>query len=210
MDKTQVARIVEMGLFCASRPCPENQLLKLFTKEDKVTKDLLREGLEELTATWSDRALALHRSAGGWQIRSREDHKERLRQFLEATPPRLSRPMTEVLAIVAYHQPVTRGDIESLRGVSTSANQLAHLEELGWVEVVGKKEVPGRPLEYGTTTRFLDDLGIKDLSELPDLEEFAQGIESPNGQDGHGDLKETLRTKESKVDSGNTGEKDQG
>ena len=114
-------------------------------------------------------------------MRSREDHKTRLSKFLEATPPRLSRPMTEVLAIVAYHQPVSRGDVEKLRGVSTSANQLAHLEELGWVEVVGKRESPGRPLEYGTTTRFLDDLGVKDISDLPDLEEFEREIGEEQG-----------------------------
>lgn len=177
MDKAQVARIVEMGLMCAPGPCQEGQLLKLFSKEENVSKALLKEGLEELSAMWDDRALELHRSAGGWQLRSREENKDRLTKFLEASPPRLSRPMVEVLAIVTYHQPVTRGDIENLRGVSTSASQLAFLEELGWVEVVGKRESPGRPLEYGTTKRFLDDLGLKDLAELPDLEEFARELE---------------------------------
>ena len=176
VDKSSVTRIVEMGLLCAGRPCSESHLLKLFSKEESVSKSQLLESLEELSGVWGDRGLELHRSAGGWHLRSREDHKIRLSKFLEAAPPRLSRPMTEVLAIVAYHQPVTRGDVEKLRGVSTSANQLAHLEELGWVEVVGKRESPGRPLEYGTTTRFLDDLGVKDVSDLPDLEEFEREI----------------------------------
>lgn len=181
MDKERVALIVETGLLCAARPCPEGQLLKLFEAGEKVTKAQLREGLKEVGRSWEGRGLELRRSSGGWQLCSREDHKERLRRFLESTPPRLSRPMTEVLAIVAYHQPVTRGDIERLRGVSTSASQLGHLEELGWVEVVGKRETPGRPLEYGTTPRFLDDLGISDLSDLPDLKEFTEDVAVDEG-----------------------------
>lgn len=178
MDLTQVASIIEMGLLCRDGPCPENKLLGLFKPEEKVTAKNVRDALAEIEKRWDGRALELRKSASGWQLRSLDMHAERLRGFLNAAPPRLSRPLTEVLAIVAYRQPVTRGDIESIRGVSTSVSQLAALEDLGWVEVTGKRDTPGRPFEYATTAKLLDDLGLQSLAELPPLESFFEEAEA--------------------------------
>ncbi len=172
MDLTQIANILEMGLLCREGPCPEARLLGLFKDDEKVTAKQVRAALAELDKRWAGRALELSKTAGGWQLRSLPMHGERLRSFLQAAPPRLSRPLTEVLAIVAYRQPVTRGDIESIRGVSTSVNQLTALEDLGWVQVTGKRDTPGRPFEYGTTEKMLDDLGLSNIGELPPLESF--------------------------------------
>ena len=172
MEKPAVAQIVEMGLLSSGRPCTVAKLRALFEDREKVTKGDISEALDEISERWRGRAIELRQTAGGWQLASAPEHGERLRKFLEATPPRLSRAMYEVLTIVAYPQPVTRGDIEKIRGVSTSANQLAYLEEIGWVEATGKRDTPGRPIEYGTTARFLDDLGLRKVEELPDLEEF--------------------------------------
>ena len=178
METKEIVKIIEMGLLCADGPCPENKLQGLFNASDKVTAKLIKEALAQLKEKWQDQALELHKSASGWQFRSYPKYSERLKTFLEATPPRLSRPLTEVLAIVAYNQPVTRGDIEEIRGVSTSANQLATLEELGWVQVIGKRETPGRPFEYGTTDKLLDDLGLESINDLPELDTFFEAVES--------------------------------
>ena len=184
MDDQEIQDIVEMGLLCYAAPCSEKKLLGLFAPTEQVTEAQVQAALHELTRSWQGRALEIHKSTSGWQLRTKPEHKDRLQRFLEATPPRLSRPLTEVLSIVAYHQPVTRGDIENIRGVSTSANQLAVLEGLGWVEVVGRRETPGRPLEYATTGKFLDDLGLVSLADLPDLEEFGEAIAEDPKSDG--------------------------
>lgn len=174
MDKEELARIVEMGLLCSPGPCTVRKMTSLFDKKDKVSGKQIEEAIERLVASWKDKAVEIVKTASGWQVRSKVAYKEHLQRFLEASPPRLSRPLLEVLTIVAYHQPATRGEIEEIRGVTTSANQLDTLEELSWVEVLGKKEVPGRPLLYGTTAQFLDDLSLRDISELPALEGFSE------------------------------------
>ena len=176
MNAAKVADIIEAGLLCSQGPCPERKLGSLFGKSDKVSSKEISAAIELLQKRWEKRALELHQSRSGWHFRTQVEHKERLREFLAMTPPRLSRPLTEVLAIIAYHQPATRGDIEKFRGVTTSANQVAYLGELGWIEIVGKRETPGRPLEYGTTRKFLDDLGLRDISELPELEKFFDSV----------------------------------
>lgn len=177
MNAAKVADIIEAGLLCAQGPCPEHKLTSLFKPADKVSSKEIKAALETLQKRWERRALELSRSRSGWHFRTQVEHRERLREFLAATPPRLSRPLTEVLAIIAYHQPATRGDIENLRGVTTSANQVAYLEELGWIEIVGKRESPGRPLEYGTTDKFLDDLGLQNIAELPELDKFFDAVD---------------------------------
>lgn len=177
MSQEEIDRIIELGLLCASGPCTERKLASLFEDSEQFTPTQISESLKRIAASWKGRAVDVIKTAGGWQVRSKEEYKDRLHRFLEASPPRLSRPLYEVLSIVAYHQPVTRGDIEEIRGVTTSVGQVTQLEELGWIEVTDKRDTPGRPLLYSTTVKFLDDLGLKSLDELPALEEFEDTLE---------------------------------
>lgn len=190
MTNEEIERIVELGLLCATGPCSERKLASLFTDSENVTAKQISTALESIATRWQERAVEVKKSAGGWQIHSKNEYKERLQKFLEANPPRLSRPLYEVLAIVAYHQPVTRGTIEEIRGVTTSAGQISQLEELGWIEVTDKLETPGRPLVYSTTTKFLDDLGIKSIQDLPSLDEFAEELEAAEAE-GPADVEPT-------------------
>ncbi len=168
----RIRNVIELGLLCAQRPLDAAGLQRLFAAGEKVAKRDTEEALDAIGRLWQGRALELAQAAGGWQLRTREEFSAYAGRLQEQAPPRLSRPMLEVLAIVAYNEGVTRGDIESIRGVTTSAGQLATLEELGWVEVTGRRDTPGRPLLYGTTKQFLEDLGLDSLAELPPLEDF--------------------------------------
>ena len=172
MEDKHVANIVEMGLLVAQSPCTAKKLKNLFDVAEKVTVSQIEQTLHSLASQSSDKAWEIIRTASGWHARTKQEHMQRVQRFLVTSPPRLSRPLMEVLAIVAYNQPATRGEIEAIRGVSTSANQLSSLEELGWVEVSGHKETPGRPLLYITSAKLLDDLGLKNIKELPSLEGF--------------------------------------
>lgn len=172
MELERVAIVVELGLLCGHGPCDMRGLLKMFCADDNIGQQQIKDALALLEDRWRSRAMELVETASGWQLRTRAEYRESIGRMLESAPAKLSRPLLEVLAIVAYRQPVTRGDIETVRGVSTSAGQLSTLEGLGWVEVTSRRETPGRPLLYGTTRQMLDDLGLCNLSELPDLNDF--------------------------------------
>lgn len=168
MTEGETLRILESALLCADRPLLLSELRKLFTV-DEVSTDDLRRMLALLQLDWQDRGLELVNVASGWRFQSRPDMQRYLSRLDPARPPKYSRAVLETLAIIAWRQPVTRGDIEDIRGVTVSTQIVRTLEERGWIEVVGHRDAPGRPALLGTTHQFLDDLGLKSLDELPAL-----------------------------------------
>ena len=168
-------RILEAALLCAPEPISLNDLKRLFDKEIGV--DTLKNLLEELRAEWSGRAVELVNLASGWRFQTRVEFQPYLERLSPEKPPRYSRAVMETLAIIAYRQPVTRGDIEDIRGVVVSTQIVQSLEARGWIDVVGHRETPGRPALYATTRKFLDDLGLRSLEELPPLEEIAKTLQ---------------------------------
>lgn len=165
-------RIVEAALFAAPAPLPVSELRKLFDQDPGP--DLVRRLLDELRTTWfaADRGVELVQLASGWRFQTRPEYQVYLDRLKEEKPPRYSRAVMETLAIIAYRQPVTRGDIEDIRGVAVSPNILKTLESRGWIDVVGHRDTPGRPALFATTRRFLDEMGLRSLSELPALTEI--------------------------------------
>jgi len=168
MTEGETLRILETALLCADHPLPLSELRKLFTTEEVGTDDL-RRMLALLQLDWQDRGLELVSVASGWRFQSRPEMQRYLSRLDPVRPPRYSRAVLETLAIIAWRQPVTRGDIEDIRGVTVSTQIVRTLEERGWIEVVGHRDAPGRPALLGTTHQFLDDLGLKSLDELPAL-----------------------------------------
>ncbi|MEJ0004053.1 MAG: SMC-Scp complex subunit ScpB [Pararobbsia sp.] len=165
---TQEARIVlETALICAQEPLRLSELRKLFV--DNVSADTVRALLEELRGAWSGRGVELVSLASGWRFQSKPAMRTYLDRLHPEKPPKYSRAVLETLAIIAYRQPVTRGDIEEIRGVAVSTQVVKQLEDRDWIEVIGHRDVPGRPALYATTKHFLDDLGLKALDELPSL-----------------------------------------
>ena len=149
--------------------------------DEEIGADTIRRLLEELREAWKDRGIELAATASGWRFQTRASYQKFLERIHPEKAPRYSRAVLETLAIVAYRQPVTRGDIEEVRGVTVSAEVIGRLEARGWVEVIGHKEVPGRPALYATTKTFLDDLGLRSLQELPPLEDIAKTLDlTPN------------------------------
>jgi segregation and condensation protein B len=145
--------------------------------DDEIDADTLRMLLEELREAWTGRGVELVATASGWRFQTRASLQQFLERIHPERAPRYSRAVLETLAIIAYRQPVTRGDIEGIRGVSVSTEVIRRLEERNWVEVIGHKEVPGRPALYATTKTFLDDLGLRTLEELPPLEDIAKSLD---------------------------------
>ncbi|MGO4812492.1 SMC-Scp complex subunit ScpB [Cupriavidus sp. 2MCAB6] len=167
---TQEAKIVlETALICAQEPLRVNDLRRLFA--DDVGADTIRVLLEELRRDWEQRGVELVALASGWRFQSRPVMREYLDRLNPEKPPKYSRAVMETLAIIAYRQPVTRGDIEEIRGVAVSTEVVKKLEDRSWIEVIGYRDVPGRPALYATTKNFLDDLGLRSLDELPPLED---------------------------------------
>jgi segregation and condensation protein B len=165
---TQEAKIVlETALICAQEPLKVADLRKLFP--DAVAADTIRSLLEDLRSEWSGRGVELVALASGWRFQSKPDMRPYLDRLHPEKPPKYSRAVLETLAIMAYRQPVTRGDIEEIRGVTVNTQVVKQLEDRGWIEVIGHRDVPGRPALYATTKQFLDDLGLKALDELPEL-----------------------------------------
>ncbi len=165
---TQEAKIVlETALLTAQQPLPLGELRQLFA--DELNADTLRVLLDELRRDWQGRGIELVTLASGWRFQSRPSMRPYLDRLNPEKPPKYSRAVLETLAIIAYRQPVTRGDIEEIRGVTVSTQVLKTLEERGWVEVIGHRETPGRPALLATTRAFLDDLGLRSLEELPPL-----------------------------------------
>jgi segregation and condensation protein B len=165
---TQEAKIVlETALICAQEPLKLGDLRKLFV--DDVSADTVRALLDDLRGEWSGRGVELVGLASGWRFQSKPAMRPYLDRLHPEKPPRYSRAVLETLAIIAYRQPVTRGDIEEIRGVTVNTQVVKQLEDRGWIEVIGHRDVPGRPALYATTRHFLDDLGLRALDELPPL-----------------------------------------
>jgi segregation and condensation protein B len=179
-DLTEIKQILEAALLVAGEPVAATQLARLF--EPPLEGDLVRKLLDELRGDWTGRKVELVQVASGWRFQGRLDVQPYLDRLSPEKPPRYSRAVMETLAIIAYQQPVTRGDIEAIRGVAVSTNVVKTLEDRQWVEVVGHRETPGRPALYATTKTFLDDLGLRSLSELPTLAELDPShlLEIPN------------------------------
>ena len=163
-------RVLETALLVADEPLPLAELKKLFDQE--FDDDTWRTLLDDLRRDWSDRGAELVQLASGWRFQTRPEYQSYIDRLKNDKPPKYSRAVMETLAIVAYRQPVTRGDIEDIRGVAVSPNILKTLEGRGWIDAVGHRDAPGRPALYATTRSFLDDLGLRSLTELPPLTEI--------------------------------------
>ena len=174
-DIAQVKRVLEAALLSASDPLTVQQMKRLFGGQ--VDADNIRKVLDELRGEWAERSIELTSVASGWRFRVKPEYQEFLDRISTEKPPRYSRAVLETLAIVAYRQPVTRGDIEEIRGVAVSPPTLKALEERGWIEAVGHRETPGRPALFATTRKFLDDLNLRSLEELPPLDELQSALE---------------------------------
>ena len=166
----EIKGILEAALLVAGEPVPLSQLSKLF--DPPLTPDTVRKLLDDLKLDWSGRKVELTQVASGWRFQGSTSVQTYLDRLSPEKPPRYSRAVMETLAIIAYQQPVTRGDIEAIRGVAVSTNVIKTLEDRQWVEAVGHRETPGRPALYATTRTFLDDLGLRSLAELPPLAEL--------------------------------------
>ena len=162
--------MLETALLCAVQPMQLSDMRKLFGDDEQFDNSKLRGLLETLQANWADGGLELVQLASGWRFQSRPHMQRYLERLSPEKPPKYSRAVMETLAIVAWRQPVTRGDIEDIRGVTVSSQIVKALEDRGWIEVIGHRDAPGRPALFGTTRQFLDDLGLRALDELPPLE----------------------------------------
>lgn len=175
-----IKRILEALLLAAQQPLSLADLRRAFTEE--IGSDVLRVLLDELREEWSERPLELLPLASGWRFRTRAEFLPYLDRLSPEKPAKYSRAVLETLAIIAYRQPVTRGDIEDIRGVTVAAQIIRALEERGWVDVVGHRDTPGRPALLATTKKFLDDLGLRSVTELPPIEVINQTLEFADAQ----------------------------
>ena len=167
MNTSEAKRVLETALICANAPMPLAEMRALFDGE--IGPDTLRQLLDDLVHDWEGRGVELVALASGWRLQSRPEMRPYLDRLHPEKPPKYSRAAMETLAIVAYRQPVTRGDIEDIRGVTVSSQIIKQLEDRGWIEAIGFREAPGRPALYATTRQFLDDLGLASLDQLPPL-----------------------------------------
>ena len=165
MNTQDAKRVLETALICATQPLPLRDMRALF--DEQLGPDSLRQVLEELGRDWSGRGVELVALASGWRFQSRPEMRLYLDRLHPEKPPRYSRAVLETLAIIAYRQPVTRGDIEDIRGVVVSTQIMRQLEDRNWIEAIGHRDAPGRPALYATTRQFLDDLGLSGLDHLP-------------------------------------------
>ena len=172
MTSADAKRILETALICAQQPLPLRELQALFAGE--LGPDTLKALLLELQDDWAQRGVELVAVASGWRFQSRPELREYLDRLHPEKPPRYTRATLETLAIIAYRQPVTRGDMEDIRGVTINSQLLKQLEDRGWVEVIGHRETVGRPGLYATTRQFLDDLGLQSLDQLPALQDAGE------------------------------------
>lgn len=164
--------VLETALFASDQPLSLSELEKLF--DNSLNSETIRKLLDELHENWLGRGIELRLVASGWRFQTKPEYQIYLDRLSPERPPRYSRAVLETLAIIAYRQPVTRGDIEEIRGVAVSTNILRTLEARGWIEAIGQRETPGRPSLFGTTKNFLDDLNLRALSELPSLENLGE------------------------------------
>ena len=171
MNTTDAKRVLEAALICAQQPLPLRDMNLLFN--GGLSAESIRHLLEELRNDWLRRGVELVCVASGWRFQSRPEMREFLDRLHPEKPPKYTRATLETLAIIAYRQPVTRGDIEDIRGVTINSLIFKQLEDRGWVEVIGHRETVGRPALFATTKQFLDDLGVQSLNELPIMESQA-------------------------------------
>jgi segregation and condensation protein B len=174
MNTQDAKRVLETALICANQPMPLRDMGALF--DDELGADTLRSMLDDLRRDWEGRGVELVTLASGWRFQSRPEMREYLDRLNPEKPSKYSRAVMETLAIIAYRQPVTRGDIEDIRGVTVASQIVKQLEDRGWIEAIGYREAPGRPALWATTRQFLDDLGLASLEQLP-LLQGANGAE---------------------------------
>jgi segregation and condensation protein B len=177
MNTAEAKKVLETALLCAHEPLPLHAMKKLYAEEgessSEIGSDAIKQFLLELQQEWSGRGIELVCLSTGWRFQSRPEMKMYLDRLTPEKPPKYSRATLETLAIIAYRQPVTRGDIEEIRGVTVNAHTIKILEDRGWIDVIGHREVVGRPALFATTKQFLDDLGLTALEQLPPLQEVA-------------------------------------
>lgn len=173
MDAAEIKYFVEAALLAAGRPLSVDQLQGLFDGRMAPEKSEIREAIKELDEDYEPRGISIGEVASGFRLQIKGAMADRLQKLWEERPPRYSRALFETLALVAYRQPITRGEIEEVRGVSVSSNIIRTLIEREWVRVVGHRDVPGRPEMFGTTKIFLDYFGLKKLDDLPPLADLA-------------------------------------
>jgi len=184
MNTIEAKKVLETALLCAHEPLSINDLKKLYISgedgESELTADAIRQMLEELREDWIDKGVEVVSLSTGWRFQSRAEMKIYLDRLNPEKPPKYTRATLETLAIIAYRQPVTRGDIEEIRGVTVSSQTVRLLEDRGWIEAIGHRDVPGRPALFATTKRFLDDLGLTSLDQLPPLRTVTkEGVVDP-------------------------------
>lgn len=169
---TELKNVLEVALLTSHEPLSLDDMQRLFA--ERMERATLRMLLDELKQDWADRTMELVQVASGYRFQARAEYTDFLARLNPERQAKYSRAVMETLAIIAYRQPVTRGDIEEIRGVAVNPNVIRQLQERDWVDVVGQREVPGRPSLYATTKHFLDDLNLRSLSELPPIEDFTQ------------------------------------
>lgn len=177
LDVSLVKRVLETALLTSPEPLSLNEMKRMFPRGE-TSNDLLRKLLDEIRSEWEGRGVELVNVASGWRFRSRPELQRYLDKLNPQKAPRYSRAVLETLTIIAYRQPVTRGDIEDIRGVVVTSNIIKTLETRGWIDVIGHREVPGRPAIYATTRQFLDDLDLRSLEELPPLDDLGALVEA--------------------------------
>jgi segregation and condensation protein B len=179
MNNVEAKKVLETALLCAHEPLSINDMKKLFVESDEngneFGSETIQSILEELRHDWADKGIEIVSLSTGWRFQSRADMKVYLDRLNPEKPPKYSRATLETLAIIAYRQPVTRGDIEEIRGVTVNSQTIKMLEERGWIETIGHRDVPGRPALFASTKQFLDDLGLTSLDQLPPLQQVATG-----------------------------------
>jgi segregation and condensation protein B len=176
-EENKIKKIIEVALLTNNQPLSIDDFQKMFDKN--IERSTIRMLLDEIKQDWQDGSLELIQVAHGYRFQSKLEYSEFLKKLNPDRVPKYSRAVLEVLAIIAYRQPVTRGDIEKIRGVSLNPNSLKQLIEREWVDIIGQKEVPGRPSLYATTKYFLDDFGLKSLSQLPEFKDLEHSTLNP-------------------------------
>jgi segregation and condensation protein B len=199
----EAKRILEAALLASQEPVQVQELKRLFDQELNV--DTLRKLLDELRQEWNGRSVELVNLASGWRFQTRAEFAPYVGRLVPEKAPRYSRAVMETLAIIAYRQPVTRGDIEDIRGVTVSSQIIQALENRGWIDPVGHRETPGRPALYATTRQFLDDLGLRSLQELPPLEDIAQTLQLAPAQSQVVEAQESPAAEPSEPEEARTG-----
>lgn len=178
MNIIEAKKVLETALLCAHEPLSLNDLKKLYAaggeEDGEINADTIKSMLAELRDDWADKGIEVVALSTGWRFQSRPEMKIYLERLNPEKPPKYSRATMETLAIIAYRQPVTRGDIEEIRGVTVNSQTVKMLEERGWIEAIGHRDVPGRPALFATTKQFLDDLGLTSLDQLPPLQQVAR------------------------------------